>query len=59
MTPDLDELIARRATNRELTNMALSQGFRPLVEAAVRYVLEGATSLEEISRLVDLTDRLN
>jgi type II secretory ATPase GspE/PulE/Tfp pilus assembly ATPase PilB-like protein len=59
MTPDLDELIARRATNRELTNMALGQGFRPLVEAAVRYVLEGATSLEEISRLVDLTDRLS
>ncbi|OGQ98447.1 MAG: secretion system protein E [Deltaproteobacteria bacterium RIFOXYD12_FULL_55_16] len=59
LTPDLDELIARRATNRELISMALSQGFRPLVDAAVRYVLLGSTSLEEISRVVDLTDRLH
>ena len=33
-------------------------GFRPLVEDAVRRVLEGVTSLDEISRVVDLTDRL-
>ena len=59
MTPDLDELVARRATSRELTSMAMNQGFRPLVEAAMRCVLAGSTSLEEVSRMVDLTDRLN
>lgn len=56
---DLDELIARRASTRELKNMALSKGFRPLVEDGIRRILEGATSLDEISRVVDLTDRIN
>ncbi len=59
MTSDLDELIARRATTRELTSMALGQGFSPLVDAAMECVLDGSTSLEEVSRMVDLTDRLN
>lgn len=56
---DLDDLIARRATQRELRNAAVASGFRPLVEDAVRRVLEGITTLDEISRVVDLTDRLN
>lgn len=55
---DLDDLIARRATQRELRNAALAGGFRPLVEDAVRRVLEGVTTLDEISRVVDLTERL-
>jgi len=55
---DLDDLIARRATQRELRKAAIAGGFRPLVEDAVRRVLEGVTSLDEISRVVDLTDRL-
>ncbi len=54
---DLDELIARRATARELSGVARSRGFRPLAEDAVRRVLDGTTSLEEISRVVDLTSR--
>jgi type II secretory ATPase GspE/PulE/Tfp pilus assembly ATPase PilB-like protein len=56
---DLDELIARRATTRELRGMALAKGFRPLVEDGIRRVLDGDTSLDEISRVVDLTDRIN
>lgn len=58
LDPDLDELIAKRATTRELTNMALSKGFRPLIEDASRRVIDGTTSLDEISRVVDLTSRL-
>ncbi|MDD5331083.1 MAG: ATPase, T2SS/T4P/T4SS family, partial [Sulfuricella sp.] len=54
---ELDELIARRATARELSGMARARGFRPLAEDAVRRVLDGTTSLEEISRVVDLTSR--
>ena len=54
---DLDDLIARRATARELRNAALAGGFRPLVEDGVRRVLEGMTSLDEVTRVVDLTDR--
>ncbi len=55
---DLDDLIARRATTRELRTAALANGFRTLVDDGVRRVLDGTSSLDEISRVVDLTDRL-
>ncbi len=56
---ELDELIARRAGMQEMRKQALSQGFRPLAMDACRRVLDGTTSLEEISRVVDLTDRIS
>ena len=56
--PDLDELLARRGTQREFLRMALSKGFRPLADAGAQRVLDGSTSLDEISRVVDLTARL-
>ena len=56
---DLDELVARRATAREIRQAALDKGFRPLAADGCRRVLEGETSLEELSRVVDLTDRLS
>ena len=55
---DMDELVARRGTPKELLRMALSKGFSPLAEAGASRVLEGTTSLEEVSRVVDLTSRL-
>ncbi len=55
---DMDELIARRSTQRDLLRMALSKGFTPLADVGARYILNGVTSLEEISRVVDLTSRL-
>jgi type IV pilus assembly protein PilB len=58
MNSDLDDLIARRVTAREIRTVALAGGFRPLVEDGVRRVLDGSSSLDEISRVVDLTDRL-
>lgn len=58
MDADLDELIARRATMREVKRLALEKGFRPIAEDAIRRVIEGVTSLDEIARVVDLTDRL-
>ncbi len=54
----LDELISRRASIRELHEMAVSKGFRPLAEDGIRYVLNGTTSIDEVSRVVDLTDRV-
>jgi len=59
MDQDIDELVARRATVREIKTMALSKGFRPLIVDAVQRVMDGVTSLDEISRVVDLTERLN
>jgi len=58
MNNELDDLIARRATAREIRKVALDTGFSPLVEDAVRRVLDGSSSLDEISRVIDLTDRL-
>lgn len=55
---EMDELIVRRATARELMRMAISKGFRPLADAGAARVLEGIVSLEEVSRVVDLTSRL-
>ncbi len=55
---EMDDLIGRRASYREMQRLALSQGFRPLVVDACRRVLDGTTSVDEISRVVDLTDRL-
>jgi type II secretory ATPase GspE/PulE/Tfp pilus assembly ATPase PilB-like protein len=58
MDADLDELVARRATARELRALAVEKGFRPLIDDAVGRVLEGTTSLMEVSRAVDLTGRI-
>ena len=55
---DLDELIAHRATTREIRNAAIAKGFRPLAEDGLRRVLDGSTSLEEIARVIDLTQRM-
>ncbi|MBV8658689.1 MAG: Flp pilus assembly complex ATPase component TadA [Burkholderiales bacterium] len=55
---ELDEMIGRRASAREIRTVALRKGFRPLADDAVRRVIEGVTSLDEISRVVDLTDRI-
>lgn len=58
MDKALDELLARKASARELYEMALSKGFQPLAEDGIRYILDGLTSLDEVSRVVDLTDRV-
>ena len=55
---DIDELIARKGTQRDFLRMALSKGFRPLADVGAGRVLDGSTSLEEMSRVVDLTARL-
>jgi len=54
---DLDDLISHRASAREIREAALSKGFRPLAMDGIRRILEGVTSLAEVSRVVDLTDR--
>jgi len=59
ISADLEDLIARRVSTRELLNTALAEGFCPLVEDACRLVMDGTTSLEEITRVVDLTGRIN
>ena len=44
---------------REFHRAAASRGFTRLADDGARRVLEGSTSLEELARVVDLTERLN
>jgi len=53
MDGELDELIAHRATGRELQKSALARGFRTLADDGVRRVLDGSTALDELMRVVD------
>ena len=55
---DLDELVARRATMREMRSAALAKGFRSLAADGLHRALDGSTSLEEVARVVDLTERM-
>ncbi len=55
---DMDEIIARRGTQKELMRLALSRGFKTLADMGALRVLDGSTSLEEMSRVIDLTSRL-
>ncbi len=57
MDSDIDELVARRATAKELRAAALGKNFRPLAEEGVARVIDGTTSIAEVSRAVDLTGR--
>jgi general secretion pathway protein E/type IV pilus assembly protein PilB len=55
MDSDLDELIARHATLREMRTLAASKGFVNLAQDALSRVRDGYTSLAEVARVVDLT----
>ncbi len=59
MDYDLDDLVSRRASTRQLRELALSKGFRPLAMDGIRRIQQGITSLAEVSRVVDLSDRVN
>ncbi|MNC91443.1 hypothetical protein D3C83_77090 [compost metagenome] len=57
MDGDLDELVARRATAKEMRAAALGRGFRSLSDEGLQRVVEGTTSLAEVAREIDLTGR--
>ncbi len=57
MDADMDELVARRASPRELREAALTKGFRTLADEGLQRVVEGVTSLSEVARAIDLTSR--
>ncbi len=55
---DLDDLIGRRAPLREIRQAALGKGFRTLADDGLRRVRDGSTSIEEVGRVIDLTERM-
>jgi type II secretory ATPase GspE/PulE/Tfp pilus assembly ATPase PilB-like protein len=57
MDYDLDDLVSHRASTRQIREAAIAKGFRPLAMDGIRRILQGVTSLAEVRRVVDLTDR--
>ncbi len=55
----LDELVARRASPAALRTAARANGHCTLAEDGARRVLDGSTSLAELARVVDLSDRMD
>lgn len=55
---EIDELIADGATLKDLNEMATAKEFKTLAEMGIRKIIEGITSLDEISRVIDLTERI-
>ncbi len=53
----LIELVARHASLKELTDCAMLQQFTPLIDDGIRRVKEGLTSLHEVRRVVDFSER--
>jgi len=53
---EIDDLVARDATPREIQKVAAGKGFSTLADDGVRRVLEGVTSMDEVSRVLDLTE---
>ena len=56
--PDIDGLISTEAPIREVQASAVRRGFRPMSEDAIARVIAGDTSLAEVMRVLDLTDRM-
>jgi len=54
----LQDIIAHRATTYDIRQQSKKMGFRTLAQDGIRRVLESITSLEEVSRVIDLTSRL-
>ncbi|NCN87961.1 MAG: Flp pilus assembly complex ATPase component [Gallionella sp.] len=57
MDSDLDDLVVRRASIRDIKHAALEKGFRPLAQDGIRRILQGVSSVGEVMRVVDLSDR--
>ena len=53
---EMDDLLLRGASQAEILDVAYSNGFINMAQAGLNWVLVGETTLDEISRVVDLTE---
>ncbi|MCP3688298.1 MAG: type II/IV secretion system protein [Gammaproteobacteria bacterium] len=58
MNTELDDLLAQGATTKEIRDAANSQGFLTLADDGIRHIIEGVTSIEEVARVANLTERM-
>jgi type II secretory ATPase GspE/PulE/Tfp pilus assembly ATPase PilB-like protein len=59
MNADLDDLLAHGATTKEIKEAAYEQGFFTLADDGIRHIIEGVTSIKEVARVADLTERMD
>ena len=55
---ELDEMVVNDNTKKEMLQHAISNGFVPMVEDGIDKVIAGITDLQELMRVVDMTDRM-
>jgi type II secretory ATPase GspE/PulE/Tfp pilus assembly ATPase PilB-like protein len=54
----LDEMITKNASVNEMNDHAVARGFASMAEDGLRRVRDGLTTVDEISRVVDLTESI-
>ena len=59
MNSDLDDMLANNATAKHIKDIAIQQGFFTLADDGVRHICDGTTSIKEVSRVTDLTDKMH
>jgi general secretion pathway protein E/type IV pilus assembly protein PilB len=52
----IDDLILNKASRNEVENYAKKMGFMSMVDDAILKIAQGTTTLEEVSKVVDMTD---
>ena len=55
-TSEMDELLLDGASQHALLDKAIQNGFSTMAQSGIRWVRQGETTLEEISRVVNLTE---
>lgn len=59
MNSDLDDMLANGSTAKQIKDLAIQQGFFSLSDDGVRHICEGVTSIKEVSRVTDLTEKMH
>ena len=57
-TSEMDDLLLEGASQHALLEKAVANGFSTMAQSGIRWVKQGKTTLEEISRVVNLTELL-
>lgn len=59
MDDDYDDLLDHRGTKSDFLKLAVKKNFKTLADDGARKVIEGTVSIEEISRVLDLSARIS
>jgi Type II secretory pathway, ATPase PulE/Tfp pilus assembly pathway, ATPase PilB len=57
-TSEMDEMLLAGESQHAILEQALKEGFSTMAQSALRWVKQGQTSIDEVSRVVNLTELL-